>query len=133
MNENSARYQKLGYVDARIAVVIEADEGLEERKVYGLVFEAFRCIEVRDLDDPAELNPEFVMEAFYSVWKEMIQNIRENGRADLKHTLNYLSLPGIPMRVWSDDPLNRDKFFRYNQSLQEFFDASCQLETEFVI
>ncbi len=132
MNSDAERYRHLGYVDARVALLIAADEGLEAPAVYGITFEAFRCMDVRELSDPREIDPEFVMEAPYGVWKEMIENIRANGRADLTHTLNYLSLPNIPMRVWSDDPLGRDKFFRYNQSLQEFFDDASRFSTEFV-
>jgi hypothetical protein len=43
--------------------------------------------------------------------------------------LNKLSLPGVPMRLWSQDPLARDLFFRYNQSLQEFWNACSAIET----
>ena len=36
---------------------------------------------------------------------------------------------GDPMRVVSDDPLKRDLYFRYNQSLQEFVNASSAFTT----
>ena len=51
--------------------------------------------------------------------------------ADLEHTLNYLSLPGTPIRVWSDDPIGRDAFFRFNQTLQEFIENCATFETSF--
>jgi hypothetical protein len=35
------------------------------------------------------------------------------------------------MRVVADDPLRRDLFFRYNQSLQEFVNASATFTTAF--
>jgi hypothetical protein len=33
--------------------------------------------------------------------------------------------------VWSEDPLRKDLFFRYNQSLQEFINASAAFRTIF--
>jgi hypothetical protein len=47
------------------------------------------------------------------------------------HTLNYLTPPNTPMRAWSEDPVRRDLFFRFNQSLQEFFNASAAFRTDF--
>ncbi len=54
-----------------------------------------------------------------------------DGRPALDQTLNRLSHLGTPMRVVSDDPLKRDLFFRYNQSLQEFVNASAAFPTAF--
>ena len=62
----------------------------------------------------------------------MIENIaRGGGRPDLTHTLNYLSHMGEPIAVRSDDTMRRDMYFRYNQSLQEFVNASAQIATVF--
>jgi hypothetical protein len=36
-----------------------------------------------------------------------------------------------PLRVRSEDPLRRDLYFRYNQSLQEFVNAAGRFETSF--
>ena len=81
-------------------------------------------------DDVARAD--FTLEASLATWREMIEVIaRGHGRPDLTHTLNYLSHPGTPIRVWSEDPLRKDLFFRYNQSLQEFINASAAFRTIF--
>jgi hypothetical protein len=62
----------------------------------------------------------------------MIESIAAGGgRPDLEHTLNRLSHTGTPIFVRSDDVLRRDLYFRFNQSLQEFVNASAQLATRF--
>jgi hypothetical protein len=38
---------------------------------------------------------------------------------------------GAPMGLRGDDPLRRDLYFRYNQSLQEFVNASAGFRTVF--
>ena len=72
------------------------------------------------------------LEATLATWREMIENIAAGGgRPDLTHTLNYLSHPGTPIRLVADDPLKADLYFRYNQSLQEFVNASASFPTRF--
>ena len=55
-----------------------------------------------------------------------------DGRPELTQTLNYLTHPGTPIQLRADDPLRRDLYFRYNQSLQEFVNASAGLRTTFL-
>ena len=54
-----------------------------------------------------------------------------NGRADLQHTLNYLTFPDDPMRVTGSDQLETDAFYRYNESLQRFFDGAASVPTSY--
>ena len=64
---------------------------------------------------------------------EMVENIAQHGRADLHHTLNTLDLDredGLAHSVHGDQ-YREDLFFRYNQTLQYFFDASARVKTEF--
>ena len=61
----------------------------------------------------------------------MIENIRQNGEADLSHTLNVLTMPGIPLQLEAPDQLKADLFFRFNQTFQEFFNGAAAVETEF--
>jgi hypothetical protein len=64
----------------------------------------------------------------------MLENIAENnGRPDLEHSLNRLSLPGVPIRLWAEDPLDRDMFFRFNGSLQEFVNESHKIPTRYLV
>ena len=73
----------------------------------------------------------FALEATLATWREMIENIAQNDGPDLTHTLNYLSHPGTPILLRSDDPIRRDMYFRFNQSLQEFVNASAAFTTTF--
>ena len=66
-------------------------------------------------------------------WRDLVTNTRENSGADLSHTLNTLDLMidgGICQNA-TGDQLRADIFFRVNQSLQHFFDASSALNTVF--
>lgn len=132
MRENRAIHEHLGFVDcvARFTVL---DGGVAGKPWSAIVtFEEFEAVEVADGSDGEDGRADFTLEAALGSWREMIENIaRGRGRPDLTHTLNYLSHMGTPFRLWSDDPLRRDLFFRYNQSLQEFFDASAGLRTIF--
>ena len=62
----------------------------------------------------------------------MIENIRRHSKADLSHTLNSIDLATPEEFARSDDYYRRDLFYRYNQSLQHFFDTSAKIDTQFV-
>ena len=129
MHENEATYRALGPVDCVMVVKVDVPTGTE---LYEIVFEVFRVKSVRPLarlDDAAPTH--FVLEASLDTWREMIENIREHGSADLEHTLNYLTFPDDPMLVDGPDQLEIDAFYRYNQSLQRFFDGAAAVETSF--
>jgi hypothetical protein len=130
MKDNRALHEHLGYIDC-VAQFTVLDGGLRAKPwSVQVTFEQFEAVDVREAND--EAHADFMMEATLATWREMIENIaRGRGRPDLTHTLNYLSHTGTPIRVWSDDPLRKDLFFRYNQSLQEFVNASSAFRTIF--
>lgn len=77
------------------------------------------------------LDADFYLEMPLSVWREMLNNIAENGRATLNYTLNTLDLDreeGLSTSVHGDQ-YREDLFFRYNQTLQFFFNASARVKT----
>jgi len=128
MNANRARQVQLGYVDcvAGFRVI-----GGAAPRTFEVTFEEFSATNVREAR-PAMSRADFVLEAPLATWREMIENIAAGrGRPDLTHTLNYLSHPGTPIHLLSDDPLKADLYFRYNQSLQEFVNASAAFVSEF--
>ena len=66
-------------------------------------------------------------------WNDLIRNTKQNGGADLSHTLNTLDLmaeDGLSQNA-TGDQFRADIFFRVNQSLQHFFDSSAKLDTLF--
>ena len=132
MRVNRTLHEHLGYVDcaARFTVL---DGGMAGKPWSVMVtFEEFEATEVREATAADEPRADFTLEATLGTWREMIENVaRGKGRPDLTHTLNYLSHTGTPIRVWSDDPLRKDMFFRFNQSLQEFVNASAAFRTLF--
>ncbi len=124
-------FKKLGFADASVGISVESDNGASEAAGFVLEFSGYGCKKVSTMERP-EKGADFVLVGAYSVWKEMIENIRRNGEADLQHTLNVLTLPGVPLKLEAADQLKADLFFRYNQTLQEFFNGAAEIDTEFV-
>ena len=58
-------------------------------------------------------------------WTEMIGWIEANGPADSAHSLNGLSIAGVPFEVRSSDAMGSDKFYRYMGTVQAVFDAAA--------
>jgi hypothetical protein len=133
MNANRARHEHLGYVDcvAQFTVVDGGPNGNGPWSVQ-VTFEEFAAVDVREAGSADAGRADFTLAATQATWREMIASIAAGGgRPDLTHTLNYLSHPGTPIAVRADDPLRKDLYFRYNQSLQEFVNASGTFHTRF--
>jgi hypothetical protein len=124
------RFKKLGFADANVGIVVTADNGGAPAG-FVLEFSGYGCKQIATTAQPGDV-ADFVLVGPYGVWKEMIENIRQNGEADLQHTLNVLTLPGVPLKLEAGDQLKADLFFRYNQTLQEFFNGAAEVETEFI-
>ena len=131
MNHNRARQEQLGYVDCVAGfMVLDGPGGAPAQ--YEVTFEEFEATDVREATAADAERADFVLETTLATWREMIENIAANdGRADLTHTLNHLSHPGTPIWLHSEDPIRRDMYFRFNQSLQEFVNASAAFTTTF--
>jgi len=124
MNANRARQEQLGYVDCTVQFTVD-DWSVQ------VTFEEFAVVAVREGTDAGRAD--FILAAPLATWREMIDNIAAGrGRPDLAHTLNYLSHMGAPIALHGSDPLRRDLYFRYNQSLQEFVNASAAFATMYV-
>ena len=130
------KYRKLGAMDLTLVPRVTFPDGHSE--LYSLAFEGHSCRAVEQLPGPEAVHGQHpvILEGDYAAWKEMVENIRQHGHADLNHTLNYLTLPDWPLRLVPVDEgegqLDVDRFYRYNQTLQEFFDEAAALETLFV-
>jgi len=121
---HDAAYRHLGTCDTEMGMQVED-------KVFKLTFEAFECIAIEEISVAASDDLDFTLVMPYAAWKEMIENIKEHGRADLHHTLNTLDLAAPDEFARARDYYLRDKFYRFNQSFQNFVDASAQIETQF--
>lgn len=123
------RYRRLGTIDLVLVAQIDTHEG---SRCFELTFSGYRCEQVREIRNPAEAGPEaIVLEGPEPAWREMIRSIQHYGRADLEHTLNTLTLADWPLRVRAENQLAVDQFYRYQESLQEFFDEAACFDTEF--
>ena len=117
-------FRQLGTIDT----VTGAKVG---NKIYEITFEAFECTGVREVNENALRDMDFWMEQSYDAWKDMLENIKKNGAADLTHTLNTIDLSAPEGFARSHDGYRRDAFYRFNQSLQDFFNASAKIDTQF--
>jgi hypothetical protein len=132
MNADRNRQIQLGYVDcvARFTVLKGGPDGRDWSA--DVSFEEFGVKDVREPGPGESARADFALEADLATWREMIESIAAGGgRPDLEHTLNRLSHTGTPMFLRSDDVLRSDLYFRFNQSLQEFVNASAQFTTSF--
>jgi len=124
MNGHPERYEPLGDVDVEIALVIrEGGDALRVR----LLFQGIRCEHAAEIGDGDEFTADCFLDGDVGAWQAMVDNIRANGRAEGEYTLNSLTLVGDRIAIKGEDPLGVDRFFRFNQTLQTFFDGAALL------
>jgi hypothetical protein len=129
------KYRKLGPLDLTLIVRVVYPNG--SGQVHALDFQGTRCVAITSLPSASTVRGRHsvILEGDYAAWKEMIESIRAHGGADLTHTLNYLTLPDWPLRLVAVDEaegqLDVDRFYRYQESLQAFFDEAAAVETRF--
>ena len=121
-------YRKSGRVDALVGIRVG------ERQ-FAMTFDVFEIRDVREIsfDDLRDLD--FYLDMEPERWRAMLESIKEHGSAGLEYTLNTLDLKlpnGLAINAIGDG-YRMDKFFRFNQSLQRFFDLSATTDTTFAI
>jgi hypothetical protein len=122
------RYRKFGRVDALVGIKVGD-------LMFRLTFDVFDIDDIREIafDDLRDLD--FYLDMEPERWQAMLESIRDNGQAGLEYTLNTLDLKlpdGLAINAMGDG-YRMDKFFRFNESLQRFFDLSSQVETTFAL
>jgi len=113
-------YRDLGFADFRL--MVEEVDGTEVRR-FGLVLDGYDVLSAGELHDPVAFGADATVTGPKEVWDDLHANIVAHGGADRAHTLNALSIAEEPLRVVSADPVGRDKFYRYAETLQTLFDA----------
>lgn len=100
---------------------------------YLIEFDGMECASVKQMDLADLEDADFIIRMPVDLWRSMISNIQDNGKADLDHTLNSLDLSEAEGIAYSpvDDQYRQDLFYRYNQNFQDFFDASSRVPTSF--
>jgi hypothetical protein len=129
MNADPARFTVLGeaYMDCvlvmrdrpSLAYIPQPDFAVR------LVFDGVRCEHVvaTEPDEPADFKLVGPVEA----WNVMFDDIAVHGRAEGLQTINSLALLGGAIACVGSDPMGIDKFSRFNQTLQEFFDGAARV------
>ena len=117
-------FRALGTVDSVIGVKVGS-------KIFQLTFEAFECTDVKEAGENDLRDMDFWLEQPWDKWKDMLENIKKNDGADLTHTLNTIDLSMPEGLARSHDGYRRDAFYRFNQSIQDFFNASAKIDTQF--
>ena len=128
MRAERERFARLGFFDTTFGIRV-LPEGPGAAAEFVLGFEVFDCVRVAE--GLTGVETDFVAEGSFSAWREMLDNIHALGAADTAHSFNTLTHFGERLALLYDDPDNRDKFFRFQESLQEFFDLVSKLELEF--
>jgi hypothetical protein len=128
MEAQGALFQRLGYAETRFVIrVLPDQEGNGGEQLVGISIDGYRLIEAAPVTDLAAFDPDFVICARRSVWNRMLAEIAESGHPSLRHTLSSLALVGEDMWLESTDQLREDKFYRYNQTLQEILNLASRL------
>ena len=121
---NDPGFRALGNCDATMGLKVGD-------RVFSLEFEAFECASVSEIDLKGLRDVDFHLEMSPEEWRDLLDNIRANGKSDSDHSLNTLDLTRGGGILRAQDELLRQSFFRYHLSLQAYFDASSQVETVF--
>jgi hypothetical protein len=121
-----AGFKKFGTLSASVAFKVG-------EQAYNVTFDVLNAGDIREVDDDAMRDADFIIELRPEQWRGMIEDIAANGAATRDWTLNTLDLiDDEPIhKNLVDDGFRADKFFRYNPSLQRFIDNAAQLDTEF--
>ena len=116
--------EHLGIAELRFGVEVVAPSG--EAQLFGIVLDGYDVTSLGTVDEAA-FAPEVVVSGPLEAWVEMVGWIEENGPADSAHSLNGLSIAGVPFDVRSEDAMGSDKFYRFMGTLQAVFDAAGAL------
>ncbi|MHB1711735.1 MAG: hypothetical protein ACYCV7_10070 [Acidimicrobiales bacterium] len=122
VDERPAEYQRLGFADCRFAM--EMTEASGRSRWFGLVLDGYEIRSEGELGDPGAFHADVEVSGPLDGWEEMVGVILDQGAADRAHTLNALSIAGFPLCARSSDPMGRDKFYRYAETLQTLFDSA---------
>jgi hypothetical protein len=131
MQQEESRFRRLGFIDTTFGIHIVGPGSQEWR--YLLTFEVFECRDVAATPSFDLTAIDFVLKGDVTAWLEMLENIRQHNGADVTHSLNTLTHFGERLQLLYDDPDNRDKFFRFQESIQEFFDLAHSVELTFPV
>jgi hypothetical protein len=125
--EDPETYARLGFAAFRLVFEVEAGD---DARRFGLVLDGYDVEYAGELANVVTFGADAILSGPIDAWREMVDNIQANGRADVEHTLIRLCLAESPLRLVAVDPMGRDKFFRYAETLQTLVDATSARLTQ---
>ena len=126
MEAEGELFRRLGYAEVRFVVRVTGDDGHARRET-AVELEGYKLGRAAALEDVAGFDPDFTICASAAVWQRMLDEIARDGRPEGRHTLSSLALIGEELWLESNDQLREDKYYRYNQTLQEFLNLSGKI------
>jgi hypothetical protein len=128
MHAEGELFRRLGYAETRFAVrVVPNNTGNGGDRIVGLVIDGYQLTEATPVVDLNQYDPDFVICGKREIWDRMLGEIAEHGRPQLRHTLSSLALVGEELWLESTDQLREDKFYRFNQTLQELLNLAAKV------
>ena len=127
MEAESENFRRLGFAEMRFCVRVLDDAIGAVETATGVTIEGYRVGRAVAGDDLAAFDPDFVIVGRRAVWQRLLDEIARDGRPQPRRTLNSLVLVGDELWLESSDQLREDKFYRYNQTLQEMFNLAAKL------
>jgi hypothetical protein len=129
MEAEGELFRRIGYAELRFVIRVLSDDGSHTEALTALEINGYELSRAVTLDDAAGFDSGFVVCAPGSIWQRMLAEIKQAGRPGPRHTLSSLVLIGDEMWLESIDQLREDKFYRFNQTLQELFNLAAKLAT----
>ncbi len=124
MNDHPEVYNDLGWCDMDLGVVMQRDGAPFS---VAIRLREHGCEQVVLFEPGDGRHLDCWVEGDLGDWEAMFEDIVTNGMATGKHTLSSLVLLGDRIAVKGHDSMGVDLFFRYNQTLQSFFDGAAAL------
>ncbi len=127
METEGERFHRLGYAEVRFAIRVLSNSGEKVEGTTGLELNGYSLVRAETLTGTVTFDADFVVCAQRQTWDRMLDEIVRNGHPEMRHTLSSLALIGDDLWLESSDQLREDKFYRFNQTLQEFFNLAAKL------
>ncbi len=128
MNADPVHYELLGDIDMDLAIVMR--RGDQDPFMLLLTFGGITCETVATINEGDEAGADCWLEGNLEDWEALFAHIVAEGQAKGEWTLNTLTIMGERLQLRASDPMGWDKFHRFNQTLQEFFDAAAGVLTK---
>jgi hypothetical protein len=127
MKAEGESFRRIGYAEVRFAIRVLSDDTVLPGALTGIEISGYELTSAVTLNDGVGFDPDFVICAHASIWLRMLDEIKREGRPEPRHTLSSLALVGDELWLESSDQLREDKFYRFNQTLQELFNLAAKL------